>query len=216
MAHFQVSATSLTPSRPAPSPQRRAAPDPGAALAHSGYSPSFTSPPSYNYSNGGIGSAPSRGNSADDFLSSQIVRSGSASIKEDGFASWLWKAKWLVLKEQTLSIHRNEACSASSRPPPAHPHPPHSHHPHRPSSSCAILPTSSAPMPSPTASISKQKTKSTGSLSKTTRRSTVGRTTSILGVPLWASAIPLISFIKSMLVLIPSLATLRCVLASHF
>jgi len=30
------------------------------------------------------------------------------SIKEDGFASWLWRPKWLVLKEQTLSIHKTE------------------------------------------------------------------------------------------------------------
>lgn len=30
------------------------------------------------------------------------------NIKEDGFASWLWRPKWLVLKEQTLSIHKTE------------------------------------------------------------------------------------------------------------
>ena len=30
------------------------------------------------------------------------------SIKEDGFASWLWRPKWLVLKEQTLEIHKTE------------------------------------------------------------------------------------------------------------
>lgn len=119
MAHY-VSTTSLTPTRPAPSPQtqRRGTTESSfstsTALANSGYSSSFTgsSSPSisYNYSNGGIGSAPTRGNSGDDFPGSQIIRSGNASIKEDGFASWLWKAKWLILKEQTLTIHKNEVC----------------------------------------------------------------------------------------------------------
>jgi hypothetical protein len=33
------------------------------------------------------------------------------SIKEDGFASWLWRPKWLVLKEQTLTIHKTEVCT---------------------------------------------------------------------------------------------------------
>jgi len=42
-------------------------------------------------------------------MDTYIVRSGAVSIKEDGFAtSWLWRPKWLVLKEQTLSIHKNE------------------------------------------------------------------------------------------------------------
>ena len=109
MAHFQVSQHSLTPSRPAPSPSF----NPSNALANVGYSSSFTastspsaSPYAYNYS--GIGGAPTRGNPADDFSGSSIIRSGTVSIKEDGFASWLWKAKWLVLRDQSLSIHKNE------------------------------------------------------------------------------------------------------------
>ena len=36
------------------------------------------------------------------------VRTGYVSVKEDGFASWLWGKKWLVLREEVLSIHRNE------------------------------------------------------------------------------------------------------------
>jgi protein-serine/threonine kinase len=36
------------------------------------------------------------------------VRSGPVSVKEDGFASWIWKVKWMVLKEQTLTIHKSE------------------------------------------------------------------------------------------------------------
>ncbi|KAJ3773268.1 Pkinase-domain-containing protein [Lentinula raphanica] len=38
-----------------------------------------------------------------------VIRSGQASVKEDGtFASWIWKVKWLVLKEQTLSMAKSE------------------------------------------------------------------------------------------------------------
>jgi protein-serine/threonine kinase len=36
------------------------------------------------------------------------------SIKEDGFASWLWRPKWLVLKEQTLEIHKTESAPQQS------------------------------------------------------------------------------------------------------
>ncbi|KAL0564760.1 hypothetical protein V5O48_017279 [Marasmius crinis-equi] len=42
--------------------------------------------------------------------SSLVVRSGTVSLKEDGtFASWMWKSKWLVLKELQLSIHKAES-----------------------------------------------------------------------------------------------------------
>lgn len=30
------------------------------------------------------------------------------NMKEDGFANWIWKAKFLVLREQSLSIHKSE------------------------------------------------------------------------------------------------------------
>ena len=29
-------------------------------------------------------------------------------MKEDSFGNWLFQRKWLVLKEQTLSIHKSE------------------------------------------------------------------------------------------------------------
>jgi len=29
-------------------------------------------------------------------------------MKEDGFGNWLWQRKWLVLKEQSLAIHKSE------------------------------------------------------------------------------------------------------------
>ena len=123
MAFHQVSASSLTPSRPAPpAPQRRGNSNDqqplystAAALSSSGYGPSFTftqsapSASSYAPTYTGIGGTPGRNNSNDHVLNdSQIVRSGVASVKEEGFASWLWKAKWLVLKEQTLTIHKSE------------------------------------------------------------------------------------------------------------
>ncbi|KJA26516.1 hypothetical protein HYPSUDRAFT_132749 [Hypholoma sublateritium FD-334 SS-4] len=119
MAYHQVTAASLTPSRPAPpAPQRRGtdlAPTYGNSannsLANAGYNSSFTfapaSPSSSSYqSYTGIGGSPNRG--PDDVNNSQVVRSGSVSIKEEGFANWLFTRKYLVLKEQTLSIHRNE------------------------------------------------------------------------------------------------------------
>jgi serine/threonine-protein kinase CLA4 len=44
-------------------------------------------------------------------IDSPVVRQGMVNIKEDGFASWLWRPKWLVLKERTLSIHKTEVRS---------------------------------------------------------------------------------------------------------
>jgi hypothetical protein len=111
---FQVTAASLTPSRPAPqAPQRRGndASYSASDLQSVGYNNafSFTSSPSassYASSYSGIGASPNRPHS-DAMYNSQIVRSGMLSVKEDGFASF-FRTKWLVLKEQTLSIHKNE------------------------------------------------------------------------------------------------------------
>lgn len=38
----------------------------------------------------------------------QVVRSGYASVKEDGFASLFWNRRWMVLKEEILTFHKNE------------------------------------------------------------------------------------------------------------
>ncbi|KAG7086030.1 hypothetical protein E1B28_003551 [Marasmius oreades] len=120
MSFHQITATSLTPTRPAPpAPQRRAT-EGGSdmytnntSLANSGYSAAITFSPSspasssYSPSYSGIGGSPNRNSEG---MSSVIVRSGSVSLKEDGtFASWMWKAKWLVLREQVLSIHKYES-----------------------------------------------------------------------------------------------------------
>ncbi|KAH9856264.1 Pkinase-domain-containing protein [Lenzites betulinus] len=116
MAHYQVTATSLTPSRPAPAaPIRRN--DVQNVLANSGYGSSFavgsSSPSTSSYTSssygmpyGGIGDSPNRNSAM--VNSSHVVRSGIVSIKEDGIVSFLWRPKWLVLKEQTLSIHKSE------------------------------------------------------------------------------------------------------------
>src|ERR1700683_4515085 len=115
MAFNQVTAASLMPSRPAPqAPQRRGTETytTNSALASPGYNTSFSLTPSspsgssYASSYSGIGGSPNRHSEA--LFNSHVVRSGTVSIKEDGFASWLWRPKWLVLKEQTLEIHKTE------------------------------------------------------------------------------------------------------------
>ena len=124
---YQLSATSLTPSRPAPqAPSRRpthplnsGSSSSGAAdsinssiyasstLLASGYSPSFSlTPPSPSAGSSGIGGSPNRGSTTP--LGSQIVRNGFLSVKEEGFASLFWVKKWLVLREETLSFQKNE------------------------------------------------------------------------------------------------------------
>ncbi|KAF8638148.1 hypothetical protein AX14_010224 [Amanita brunnescens Koide BX004] len=87
MSFHPISAASLTPSRPAPpAPHRR-----------------LTDTPPAPYS--GIGATPG----SPDAFAAGIIRSGSVTIKEEGgFSSWLWKTKWMVLREQTISIHKSE------------------------------------------------------------------------------------------------------------
>jgi len=41
-------------------------------------------------------------------MASYIVKKGYASVKEDGLRSFLWSKRYLVLREQTLTIQRNE------------------------------------------------------------------------------------------------------------
>lgn len=37
-----------------------------------------------------------------------IVRKGYVGVKEDGIRSWIWSKRWLALREQTLTFHKNE------------------------------------------------------------------------------------------------------------
>lgn len=41
-------------------------------------------------------------------MSSFVVKRGTASVKEEGLRAFLWPKRWLVLREQTLSFHKNE------------------------------------------------------------------------------------------------------------
>ncbi|KAI5119254.1 hypothetical protein M0805_007257 [Coniferiporia weirii] len=119
MAFHQVTATSLTPSRPAPqAPQRRDTEqtmysNSSNTLVSAGYKTSFQfNGSSYAQSYSGIGASPIRSNSS--VSSSEVVRTGWASVKEDAFASLFWVRKWLVLKEQSLTFHKNETAQAQS------------------------------------------------------------------------------------------------------
>lgn len=96
---------SLTPSRLAPpAPQRRATDN---VIANVGHNISLPSSSSYVTPYSGIGGSPKR--NLDTGFGPGIVRKGTVSVKEDGFTSFLWRPKWLVLREHTLSFHKNEA-----------------------------------------------------------------------------------------------------------
>ncbi|EJD05030.1 Pkinase-domain-containing protein [Fomitiporia mediterranea MF3/22] len=123
MAFHQVTATSLTPSRPAPqAPQRRDTDQQSYAststLVSVGYKTSFQfnqpsgSGSSYATSYSGIGASPIRQSGPP--MNSEIVRTGWASVKEDAFASLFWVRKYLILKEHALSFHKNESAQQQS------------------------------------------------------------------------------------------------------
>lgn len=41
-------------------------------------------------------------------MNSFVIKRGNASVKEEGLRAFLWPVRWLVLREQTLSFHKNE------------------------------------------------------------------------------------------------------------
>ena len=123
MAFNQVTATSLTPSRPAPQvPIRQVSISSSSTVFSSSSSITLTPPSittsSYATSYSGIGGTPNIGGfpnrNSDSAGMSGVVRQGPVGFKEDAFASWIWREKWLVLKEQTLSVHKNEVRSCSN------------------------------------------------------------------------------------------------------
>ncbi|KAG8740710.1 Protein kinase [Ceratobasidium sp. 414] len=65
---------------------------------------------------GGVGAAPggSSLSNGSNISSNSIVKSGEVSVKEEGLTSWIWSRRWMVLKEQTLSFHKNETASSST------------------------------------------------------------------------------------------------------
>jgi serine/threonine-protein kinase CLA4 len=128
MAFNQVTATSLTPSRPAPQVPVRQVSTSSSSTAFSSSSsltlaPSLVSTSSYAPSYSGIGGTPNIGGfpnrSSTIPAMSDIVRQGPVGFKEDAFASWIWREKWLILREQSLSVHKNEVsfCASLRRVP---------------------------------------------------------------------------------------------------
>ena len=47
--------------------------------------------------------------------SSNVVKRGYANVREDGFKSFLWPKRWLLLRDQTLTLHRNEVGTETPR-----------------------------------------------------------------------------------------------------
>ncbi|CAD6915122.1 unnamed protein product [Tilletia laevis] len=129
-----LSIGSLTPSRPAPPiPQGIPQSQHSSSMPHSssGGGPgmgagggSYTGPlrpagpgaiapgkeSGSSFSNG-TGLFPPVGSSAS---GSTIVRKGFVSVKEDGLRSWIWSKRWLALREQTLTFHKNETTYQAS------------------------------------------------------------------------------------------------------
>ncbi|KAJ7802181.1 Pkinase-domain-containing protein [Mycena olivaceomarginata] len=112
--------SSLTPSRPAPNPSMYSSSQSSqSTLANNGYGPAFTFNPSspagssYSSSYSGIGGSPSLSNGGG--AGGGVVRQGPVSVKEEGtLTSWIWKVKWLVLKEMTLTLHKSEGSPQQS------------------------------------------------------------------------------------------------------
>ncbi|TFK65295.1 Pkinase-domain-containing protein [Pluteus cervinus] len=118
MSFQDTSTVFLTPPRPAPQPQRQFLSDPSSNMYNN--SSNYASPLKYTpqspaspYTYTGIGGSPNRNSSAAMF-NSQVVRQGPVYLKEDGLASWLWRTKWMVLKEEVLTIHKSESSPQQS------------------------------------------------------------------------------------------------------
>ncbi|EGG01687.1 p21-activated serine/threonine protein kinase [Melampsora larici-populina 98AG31] len=128
--------SSLTPSRPAPpapSEQQQALQQPS---QHSSTDHHPNSHHSSRYNSGsstsspglpsGYVPAPGFTNPASSMIGSSpfpinppanqttIVRRGFAKLKEDGLRSWIWSQRWLILREQTLTFHKNETTSTAA------------------------------------------------------------------------------------------------------
>jgi hypothetical protein len=38
----------------------------------------------------------------------EIIKEGYLSVKEDGLRAWIWSKRFCILRDQTLTFHRNE------------------------------------------------------------------------------------------------------------
>ncbi|KPV71854.1 uncharacterized protein RHOBADRAFT_48994, partial [Rhodotorula graminis WP1] len=102
-------APALTPSRPAP-------PVPfGRVAADTSLQPGTWTPPSSSaapvLASDQHRSPPAGPQAA---RAQTIVRRGWVSAKEDGLRAWLWSKKWLVLREQSLALYKNELADVVS------------------------------------------------------------------------------------------------------
>ena len=89
------------PQRPLPLPHP-AMPGPSAT-----YNPAFPIPSPFGSSYSVVGGSPYP-NSERKYMGIHVIQSGAVGMKEDGFASWLWRPKWLCVEEQTLWIRKSK------------------------------------------------------------------------------------------------------------
>lgn len=96
---------------PVLTPSRRAPPVPGSASRAPAPSPG--SPASY--ARGAVPIIPARSPQLSSSYGSNgspgpatIIRRGWVAVKEDGLRAWLWSKRWLILREHTLTVHKNE------------------------------------------------------------------------------------------------------------
>lgn len=104
-SRYTPDAPSLTPSRPAPPAPRGSRGQPDQTYrSHERLQATPQSTPN-NYTTGmtGMLSTPSGSGSTQ-----TIIRRGWVGVKEDGLRAWIWSKRWLILREQTLTFHKNE------------------------------------------------------------------------------------------------------------
>ncbi|ORX34348.1 kinase-like domain-containing protein [Kockovaella imperatae] len=112
--------SSLTPSRPAPTPPLRSSngqsseryaqrpqipvDKPASAFSSTAYSSSFPT----------LGGSAALGPSPPKTRQNEVLRTGPTSMKEEGLRSFLWSKRWLVLDSQSLAVFKNEHSASPS------------------------------------------------------------------------------------------------------
>ncbi|GAA6041911.1 hypothetical protein JCM8097_000217 [Rhodosporidiobolus ruineniae] len=96
---------SLTPSRPAPPVPTSAFSSASAPASQPPHSAGSTAPVSSSSTYRGADAAPPSPQT--------IVRRGWVSVKEDGLRAWIWSKRWLVLREQALSLYKNDGANTT-------------------------------------------------------------------------------------------------------
>lgn len=122
-AHASGSSRGPSPSGPSPSGQAQRG---GPTYSSTSYAPSFgyNQPSAASSSSSSSSSLPMAGKTNGSYAqqqhlsasqsqlramqASQPVRQGPVNVKEEGIKSFLWSKKWMVLKNHTLGLHKNE------------------------------------------------------------------------------------------------------------